>query len=348
MSKVFLHPKNPINPINHASFLIVRTDRLGDVVLTLPMASAIKKASPNARVVFLAREYTRPIVERSTGIDQVLCIEDGIGLLRLIRLMRKANANVVLLPSPRFPLALAAFLARIPIRVSTGYRWYSFLFNRRIFEHRKTAERHESEYNLRMLSTIGIKADENAVAEIRLRSEEISSVEYWLKENLGSEQPKYIVLHAVSGGSTNEWAPERFIELTKILQERINCDIVLTGIESDRAKLSAICEEIHTHLYIGKSIAELAELLANAAAVVSVGTGPGHLSSALGTPTVGLFPLPKPISKERWGFRGRFVISLAPPPIANCPDCKSCTCMERIDAFRVADEIEKLILMRND
>ena len=44
------------------NILIVRTDRIGDLILTLPLAGLIKKQYPDARVSFLVREYTKNIV----------------------------------------------------------------------------------------------------------------------------------------------------------------------------------------------------------------------------------------------------------------------------------------------
>src|SRR5579872_6552329 len=146
--------------------LIVRSDRLGDVVLSMPMARAIKCAFPNSRVAFLARAYTQPVIERCPDVDEVLEAAPELPLYKLIRIFRRANAEITFLPSPRFRLALAAFLARIPRRVGTGYRWYSFLFTDRIFEHRKTATRHEAEYNLRMLTSLGVSASGDEVPNI--------------------------------------------------------------------------------------------------------------------------------------------------------------------------------------
>ncbi len=45
-------------------------------------------------------------------------------------------------------------------RVGSGYRYYSVLFNRRVYEHRKDARRHELEYNLQLLARIGCTVPE--------------------------------------------------------------------------------------------------------------------------------------------------------------------------------------------
>ncbi len=311
------------------------------------MVLAIKQVIPRSNISFLAREYTRSILERATGVDQVFVVSDVISLLPLVRLIRRSSPSVVFLPSPRFSLALAALLARVPTRVGTGYRWYSFLFNRRVYDHRKDARHHEAEYNLRMLATLGIDADLSLIAKINLREEERVSTDLWLREHLVTRNAPFIVLHMFSGGSAHGWPPERFVELGRILKCHLNCEIILTGTESDRTGLQKAAQELVAEMSIGRTLPELAALLERALAVVTVSTGPGHLAAALGTPTVGLNALPKAISKERWGFRGDHVANISAPAIAGCPQCKECTCMERIEAPFVAEEVMKLIHSTN-
>lgn len=328
--------------MNISRILIVRTDRLGDVILTLPMATAIKTALPSAKVSFLVREYTQPIAERAVDVDAVPCMSPEMNVLQLRRLIRSANAEVICLPSPRFELALAAWLARVPLRVGTGYRWYSFLFNRRIFEHRKTAEHHEAEYNLRTLSQLGVTADMNTIANIQLEGEEIANTAAWLRNEFGSDSAKYVVLHATSSGSAHEWPQSCFAQLAKELQSKIGLNVIFTGTEYDREKLTELAKATGAHLFVGKSLPELAALVRSATGLVSNSTGPGHLAASMGAPSVGLFSLPLPLSKERWGFRGKQTINIAPEPLPSCPNCERCTCMERISVERVEEALLSL------
>ena len=55
--------------------LLIRTDRIGDTVLTLPAATALKAAFPEVQIHFLARNYTEPLVRRYQDVDEVLVYE---------------------------------------------------------------------------------------------------------------------------------------------------------------------------------------------------------------------------------------------------------------------------------
>ncbi|MEO8167070.1 MAG: LPS core biosynthesis protein, partial [bacterium] len=48
--------------------LLVRTDRLGDVILTLPMLPALRKCFPNAYIAMLLRRYTGEVVEGNPNV----------------------------------------------------------------------------------------------------------------------------------------------------------------------------------------------------------------------------------------------------------------------------------------
>ena len=52
--------------------LLVRTDRIGDTLLTFPAVYALRQTFPDAFIAFLCQPYTEPMVRRINGLDQVL------------------------------------------------------------------------------------------------------------------------------------------------------------------------------------------------------------------------------------------------------------------------------------
>ena len=141
-------------------FLLVRTDRVGDTILTLPAVTALRKKYPESFISFLAQPYTVPLIEQYEGINLLLTYDpEGRhrgwqGVLNLGNQLGNLNFDVVMLFYPRPELAFALWLAKIPLRIGTGFRWYSFLLNKRIYEHRKDCRKHESEYNLSLLYSL--------------------------------------------------------------------------------------------------------------------------------------------------------------------------------------------------
>src|SRR3989339_769398 len=114
--------------------LVLRTDRIGDVILSLPIGEQIKKNFPDCYVAFMLREYTIPLVQNHPYFDEIIVLEEDknkkVSLLKNIRKIKQFNFDSCLIVYPTFITSLIIFLSRIPNRISTGYRWYSFLFNR--------------------------------------------------------------------------------------------------------------------------------------------------------------------------------------------------------------------------
>ena len=103
--------------------LVSRTDGLGDVIVTLPIAVALKERVPQAEVAFLVSPYTAPIVRRIAEVDRVLEITDLRGGLGI---MRNYRPDAIIFAKPEFKLAVESVLARIDVRIGTGYRFTGF------------------------------------------------------------------------------------------------------------------------------------------------------------------------------------------------------------------------------
>src|SRR5512140_340077 len=122
------------------------------------MLARLRQCFPEASPAMLLQRYTGAIVEGHPHAGTLLWYDDNDGLVPfrvMLTTIRAQRFDAVVLAHPTFRLALLMWLARIPVRVGTGYRFYSILFNRRVFEHRKDARRHELEYNMNLLAELG-------------------------------------------------------------------------------------------------------------------------------------------------------------------------------------------------
>lgn len=277
---------------------IVRTDRLGDMILTLPMIGAIRSVLPNARILLYARRYVEPIVRSVPGIDEIIyCDDDSVDLRRSFR---EQNIDVIFFPRPRLSEALTAVMAGIPQRVGSAYRWYSFLFTTRIRDHRSTAEHHEAEYNVRMI-------------EAALRHASLPVALPTIRPTASKEIPDrpYFVVHPGSGGSARDWAPERFGEAACELAAQTGWTPVITGIAAEQDVCDVVRRTCPSAINLcGKrSLEEMMSVLASAEVLIANSTGVLHVAAALGTAVVGLYPRTFAMSQYRWGpYTGRAVV----------------------------------------
>jgi len=328
--------------------LLVRTDRLGDVVLATPVATVLKKNFPEVHVTFLARRYTAEILHCHPHIDEIIEWDgseiDG-KMQPLSKTLRQKKFDTAIMLFPRPNLAWAIWASGIPQRIGTGYRWYSFLFNQRVFEHRKTAARHEAEYNLRLLQPLGISTAE---IEFHFSLPTAERERIGKKLNALGVDAKPVILHPGSGGSARDWPPEYFAQLADRLQQDFSTPVVLTGATDEKNLIDTIRQRTASKplsLCGRLTITELAVLCQRAGVFVGNSTGPLHVAVMVGAPVVAFYPPIQACRPERWGPHGRLAEVLMSQQ-AECQLCRQstervCDCMRRISVAAALQKIRE-------
>jgi ADP-heptose:LPS heptosyltransferase len=324
--------------------LVVRPDGIGDVILSLPVATQLRQLLPGVRIGFLTSPIVAPILDRHPDVDYVRTMNwaDPLSALRAI-FSDGVDAAIFLKPFRR-PM-WAAFLARVPIRVATGFRLYSLLANRRIYEHRSEFSRHESEYNVDMLKGLGVTPVPVAKPALILSDgERAAGAARW------AALPKPHVIVHPGGVSARRWRPDRYRDLAVELA-RAGYGVVLTGSEGERMAFERECLPADafpsgiSHLMGQLSVRELMAVIADADVVVSGATGPAHLAAALGTPTVSLFDPRRNNLPVRWKPLGRGI--LLRPDVPTCAKCigEACPfwdCLDRMTVPKVAAVVDQV------
>ena len=328
--------------------LVMRTDRIGDVLLTTPLAEAIKRAHPGWRVTFLVRRELAELVLCHPRIDGVIAIADDkrsrFEPLRILHRFRRERIDVALAVSPTFRNACAAWIARVPVRVGTRYRAWSFLFNRRVAHHRRPSERHEVEYNFDLLEPIGVGPGD-AAPRIEVPEWAADPV----RETLEREAPAVegglrVAVHPGSGGSSVDWPPARFAALIDRLGERDEVTVILTGSRAEADRVAGVADAVTGRAPVridGRlSLVGLAALYRECDLLVANSTGPLHLAMAVGTPVAGLYCRLPTRHPRRWGPWGPTPHTVLTPDESVCADCSGGRprggCMEGIDPDDVA------------
>jgi ADP-heptose:LPS heptosyltransferase len=279
------------------------------MVLTLPLARALKERFPNTSMEMIARRYTAPLLNQSRVIDTVHFVDDK----PIKEIIQSQNFDAVFFPRPVFSEVLAAFTSRIPLRIGSAYRWYSPLFNYGIRDHRRTAEHHEAEYNVRMLGNILGEEIAPYLVEPVVDENAARRIESILQGN--EVNGKFVVIHPASGGSAYEWSAKNFgMAALKICEAR-NVTVLITGTESESEKCSEALEIYPKAVNLcGKlSLDEMIALLSRTSLLIANSTGVLHLAAALARPVLGLYPNTPHISAKRWGPYSPLAQVVSPP-----------------------------------
>ncbi|MCZ6756477.1 MAG: glycosyltransferase family 9 protein [Gemmatimonadetes bacterium] len=333
--------------------ILSRTDNIGDVVLTLPMAGIIKRRYPDCEVIFLAQRYLEPVLEACPSVDRVLdwtaLGEQAPG--SVAEALAETAADAIIHVFPDRSIAHAARRAAIPLRIGTKRRWYHRLTcNRLVPLSRKHSDRHEAELNVQLLAPLeAIETDyhlPDLVEFLTLLPED--GARRRVDEFLNSAQFK-LVLHPGSRGNGKEWPERHYLDLVDRLKST-DYQALVTGTADEGHRFARLADHPLTVDLTGKlGLAELVALLAAVDGVVASGTGPLHMAAATGTPTLGLFPTKAgPIGADRWGPLGRRAQFLTFQDAEHsCAEGRTCSCMAGIGVERVAEVVERWMAVGN-
>jgi ADP-heptose:LPS heptosyltransferase len=340
-----------MSPETPFTFLVSRTDAIGDVVLTLPVCGRLKQLFPGCRVVLIGRTYTAAVAAACPWVDDFLNLDELMKLAEPARIaaLRDYAAAAIIHVFPNKTLARLAQKAKIPLRIGTRNRWQHWLTcNRLVALSRRHSPLHEAQLNPKLLLPLG-DSSEPTLAQVaqlvRLQATE-PLAESW-QERLRQRQPGQlnIILHPRSRGSAREWGLDNFGQLARLLH-RAGHRIFITGTAAEGEELAAWFQQnapcLTADLTGQLSLPQFIAFIAAADGLVAGSTGPLHLAAALGRHALGLYPPIRPMHPGRWaplGPHAEFMVFDKP----NCDDCRkqpaSCTCIRAIEAAAVAAQV---------
>ena len=328
-------------------FLLIRTDRIGDTILTLPAVTAIRKKYPKAFIAFLSKPYIQPLIEKYSGIDLLLSYEpDGKhkgwkGLVKLSQELKEHNFQTAILFYPRMELAFALFRARIPERIGTGFRWYSFFLTKHVYEHRKECKKHESEYNLRLLKTL--IPDENLLPQFEFKDSILQP--WWKKFHSEIEFNDYVIVHTGSRNSAPNLTKKQYKLIVHLLLENTNWTVLLTGISEEREYVHDLAKNFTSERVkevVGRfSLADFFSVIRNASLLIASSTGPLHMANAANIPILSFFCPAKPHTPIRWGPYDQQKWVVTPnfnwPDVCISKDCLHGGCLKKLTDLEITE-----------
>jgi lipopolysaccharide heptosyltransferase II len=331
--------------------VVVRTDRLGDVVLATPLVRALRNTFPDAHLAALVRPYARDVLVGNPHLDEILVDDrDGAGrgargFWRGVAALRRRRFDTALLLLPTSRAAWMLFFAGIRRRIGVGHKFYEVVTGMEsVSRHGYVPLRHEADYCLDLGRRLGVRATD-LDTEIFLADEDRDRGAQVLASAGAGAEHVLVGIHMGSGGSSPNWTPERYLDLAGAIAARApaRTRIVFTG-EERIPRLPA--SDRMLDLRGGRPLRELVAVISRLHVLVSSSTGPMHVAAALGVPTVSLFcPLPA-CSPTLWGPRGNRARIVQPPEDScgtRCPgDPKICR-FENIEVDQVADAVRQVL-----
>jgi heptosyltransferase-2 len=321
--------------------LVRATNWVGDAVMSLPALRALRERYPAAHIAILAKPWVGDLYGREPFCSEVIPYIPNTLTEKWAagRALQTRGFDMAILLQNAFEAAAVAFAARIPERIGYARDGRSFLLTKAI-EVPKPGQ-HERFYYLELLHRAGILDRVPECEAIRLDgagAARAAGLERFAKLGMGDRIVG--VSPGAAYGSAKRWIPEHFSEAASRVAKEIDGQVAIFGSGAERD----VCEQVArgvtvpVHNFAGEtSLAEYIELAAACTAYLTNDSGPMHIASALGLPTVAIFGATDHVTTGPTGPLAKVVrenVECSPCLRRECPIDHRC--MTRVSADRVA------------
>jgi heptosyltransferase-2 len=298
---------------NFRRILIIRTDRIGDVLLSTAVIKALRDNYPDAYIAMMVAPYAKDIVDGNPYLDQVIIYDKDrkhrswTRSIKFSAKLKKKRFDLAVILHPTNRVHLVSFFAGIPRRI--GYdRKFGFLLTDKIPHTKQFGKKHELEYSLDLIRYLGIEPkDKNLFMPIKQESE--AQVDELFKQAGINKSEKLLAIHPGASCPSKIWPNERFAQVADRLCEKYNFKVlVIAGPKDIRLAQNVIKNTRHPVINLaGKiSVSQLASVLKRCQLFISNDSGPVHIASSVGTPVISIFGRnQKGLSPVRWGPVGK-------------------------------------------
>ena len=330
--------------------LIVKLGALGDVVHAIPVAAALRRAFPSARIDWLVGPKYREILDLVPVIDRRLVLNDSRapaavrelranrydvaidlqGLLKSAVLARASGAARVVGFTSRYAREpLASWFYREAHDPGGGGMYH-------------VDERHVVDTNLGILETLGVPPGTPEFPIDHVESAVASTV-------AAQTGGRYAILNPGAAWPNKRWPPARLGAIAVELRARHALQSVAVWGPGEELLAREVVDQSGGAALLSPptTIADVVALARGASLYLSGDTGPAHIAAAVGTPIVGIYGPTRPSRNGPWSPHD---VTVSRADVCQCHHLRQCRlktmCLEDIQVDEVLAAVEKRLETR--
>lgn len=333
--------------------LVVNVNWLGDVIFSSPIFPALRRAYPDSTICCMAVPRVREILESVKEIDEIIEFDETgtqkglFSKLKLTGYLKKQKFDAAFLLSRSFSRASMLALAKIPVRVGYDHKNRGKLLTH--ITEPNDQDIHRSDYYLRVIKSYGIQVEEPSTV-LEVDPKDTATIKSLLNEHGITKDHFVIALNPGGNWDLKRWPKQNFTKLINLLGPLANSKILLTGSAKDKDLVDAICSACSnvnpTIVMTGRlSLKELMALMKEANVLVTADSGPLHIASSVGCPTVSVFgPTRSEVTGPRGENRNIFLQKDIGCNRQACYhlDCQDNICMQAVTVEEVYESIKTI------
>ena len=319
--------------------LLLRYDRIGDMVLSTPVFRILKIKYPDARITVVCSRVNADVIRNDPYVADIFIYK---GPMHFLKEIRKERYDLVIDLFYTYELK-NAFLALLS---GARYRLGFAIAGRRLFFNIKIpSSTLNGTMTERLIALVG--GAELPVNDIRpqiylLKEEKKWAQDYIASRHVGQDGLK-VAIHPGGFYHTQRWPAERFAKVAKVISTEFQARILLLGHGDEKELLERIRREANLSpepiIAYGLPLRKTISLLSLCDIFIGNNSGILHIACALNIPTVSMMG---PGDPDLWApvGAGHIVINKN-LPCSPCGrgECSSHSCMNEISADDVINAV---------
>lgn len=326
--------------------LILRTDNLGDLVLSLPAILSLKKELPNSEISLLVSKKNEALAKILPYVDKIITVASGnfFTLLPVVARVRKTNFDAViqLYTGSNIKEAILIFFSRARYRLGYSQGLSGIFFNKKV---RLELNRNETFNTMRIINNFIPQAIFRGSG---LEPGYVSSkrVIFLFKKYGIKDSEKIIVMHPGSSQKNRNkmWPLQKYSALIEKIVKIFSYKIFIIGTDEEKAYTEQIASSENNVFDLTGLLGlyDLVNLISKSSIFIGNNSGPLQIAVALGIPSVSLMG---PSLHDRWAPQGERH-SIIQKKIACVPcegkntNCSDNVCMKLISVDEVYDAVK--------
>lgn len=277
--------------------LIVRLSSLGDVVLTMPVVTALRNAYPQAIIYYLTTDAYKDIIQMHADIDQIVTIDSYHGwkwfssFCKVVRYFRREKIDLFVDLHFRtwsyFHAALWLFLVYRFLKVGKRVKAWRPIF-RLQRAHRKNKE-HVLDWYWKCLVSIGVHPV-SPEGILQVSAEDYAWARSYLRDHWRGRA--FVAIAPGASWPSKQWGRENFRDVCGYWNASSGEGVILFGAEKDRLLIESITASLPGHIFmaaVGFPLRKVAALLSCCRVLITNDSGLMHLAAFLRIQVVALF-----------------------------------------------------------
>jgi ADP-heptose:LPS heptosyltransferase len=344
-------PPGSEKPPEVQSILIIHQGALGDFILALPALETIRKAFRQARSVIMGYPRILGLVHERFYADDIFSV-DQKGMASFFN--REGSLD----------FTLSEFFKTFDFIIVFGKDEEGAIIGnlKRVCQGRILSinsfppwdeKIHVTDYLLKQLDQYGVRASASHPKLYLRKSDREWARDFWESKGVApGERSKVIILHPGSGSKKKAWPLDRFLSLTRALQDRLGSRMLVVLGPAEGPDVRKAFETLGPNAPVlaeGLTLLQLASVMEGCRFFVGNDSGITHMAAALGLPTVAIFG---PTDRRVWAPRGEETVVVcrgihcSPCPQERFFQCKDSECLKAVEEEEVWKGVEEIGIER--